>query len=137
MGMIRDTGSHESVWIGRYWLKDRNREGVPFSIWFTVKDGRIQGSTLEPNRFALIEDEQLEANIRGHVNEEELVFLKTYRAFEHEPVLFECELSEDGNSATGQWYFGWPHEWTGPFEMTRSTPAAKEKVDRASTTTSR
>ena len=130
MGMIRDTGSHESVWVGRYWLKDRNREGIPFSIWFTVKDGRLHGSTLEPNRFALISDEQLDANIRGHVNEQELVFLKSYRAFEHEPVLFECELSDDGNTATGQWYFGWPHEWTGPFEMKRSTIAAKEDAGK-------
>lgn len=118
--MRRDSGLLDGVWTGRYWLKDRNREGVPFSIMFKLCHGRIEGSTLEPNRFALISDDQLDASIRGHIIDKEIVFLKSYRAFEHEPVYFEGELSEDGNKAIGNWYFGWPNEWTGPFEMTRS-----------------
>ncbi|MHA7899236.1 MAG: hypothetical protein ACX94B_05180 [Henriciella sp.] len=121
MGMKLDSTSLDGVWAGRFWLKDRNREGVPFSVWFTIKDGRLNGSTLEPNKFALITDEQLDATIRGHVADDEIAFLKSYRAFEHEPVYFEGELSEDRRRVEGQWYFGWPHEWTGPFEMTRST----------------
>ena len=119
MGIETDHFNNDSVWTGRYWLKDQNREGVPFSVWMTVKNGKLSGSTLEPNAFALIKKEELEASIRGHVDENEIVFLKTYSAFEHEPVYFEGELSEDGRSVSGKWYFGWPNEWSGPFEMTR------------------
>lgn len=119
MGIETDHLNNDSVWTGRYWLKDEDREGVPFSVWMTVKNGKLSGSTLEPNAFALIDQEELDASIRGHVADDEVVFLKTYKAFEHEPVYFEGELSEDGRTVVGKWYFGWPNEWSGPFEMTR------------------
>ena len=119
MGIETDHLNNDSVWTGRYWLKDEDREGVPFSVWMTVKNGKLSGSTLEPNAFALIDQEELDASIRGHVADDEVVFLKTYKAFEHEPVYFEGELSEDGRTVIGKWYFGWPNEWSGPFEMTR------------------
>ena len=128
MGMRCDSTDLDGVWVGRYWLKDRNREGVPFSVWFTIKEGRLEGSKLEPNRFALIHDEQLDATVRGHVADQHIEFIKSYRAFEHEPVYFEGELTQDGRRIEGQWYFGWPHEWTGPFEMTRGKV---EKIDEA------
>ena len=73
------------------------------------------GSTLEPNRWALIPDEQFDASIRGHVADREIAFLKSYCAFEHEPVYFEGEISDDGRKIVGTWYFGWPNEWSGPF----------------------
>ena len=109
---------------------DRDREGVPFSIWIQLEGERLQGSTLEPNRFALITDEQLDASIRGHIIGQEIVFLKSYRAFEHEPVYFEGELSKDGKSATGQWYFGWPNEWSGPFEISRQSVPSMSTAGR-------
>lgn len=119
MGIETDHLNNDSVWTGRYWLKDEDRKGVPFSVWMSVKNGKLTGSTLEPNAFALIEQEELDASIRGHIADDEVVFLKTYKAFEHEPVYFEGELSEDGHSVVGKWYFGWPNEWSGPFEMKR------------------
>ena len=117
MGTSRDHMPNGTVWTGQYWLKDRDRESVPFSVWLNVKDGKLTGSTLEPNAFALIQDEELDATIRGHINDEEVVFLKSYRSFEHDPVYFEGELSENGQEVVGKWYFGWPNEWSGPFEM--------------------
>ena len=120
MGIKCSHMHNDTVWTGRYWLKDRGREGVPFSVWLNVKDGKLSGSTLEPNAFALIQNEELDATIRGHITDEEVVFLKSYRSFEHEPVYFEGELSEDGREVVGKWYFGWPNEWSGPFEMKRS-----------------
>lgn len=119
-----DLSQNSAVWTGRYWLNDRDREGVPFSTWMSVIDGKLEGSTLEPNKFVLINHEELDADISGHVADEEIVFLKKYRAFEHEPVYFEGELVDDGRRVVGQWYFGWPNEWTGPFEMTRSAADA-------------
>ena len=110
----------DTVWTGRFWLKDRNRKGVPFSIWMSIVDGKLTGTSLEPNVWALIENEELDATLSGHASDEEVVFLKTYKAFEHEPVYFEGELSEDGREVVGKWYFGWPNEWSGPFEMKRS-----------------
>lgn len=124
--MKTDSTNANGVWMGRYWLKDRDREGVPFSVWFSVSDGRLTGSTLEPNRWALIPDEQLDATIRGHIADQEIAFLKSYRAFEHEPVYFEGEISADGRKIVGKWYFGWPNEWSGPFEMTLSSSETVE-----------
>ena len=120
MGIVRSHNQDHAVWTGRYWLKDRNREGVPFSIWMRVIDGKLTGTSLEPNVWALIDNEELDATLSGHIADEEVVFLKTYTAFEHEPVYFEGELSDDGTKIVGNWYFGWPNEWTGPFEMTCS-----------------
>lgn len=131
MGIEIDTLKKDSVWTGRYWLKDENREGVPFSVWMTVTNGKLTGTTLEPNAFALIDQEELDANIRGHVADGEVVFLKTYKAFEHEPVYFEGELSEDGRSVVGKWYFGWPNEWSGPFKMTRGPANADVLATKA------
>lgn len=124
MGIVRSHNQDHAVWTGRYWLKDQNREGVPFSIWMRVIDGKLTGTSLEPNTWALIDNEELDATLSGHVADEEIVFLKTYTAFEHEPVYFEGELSDDGRRVVGKWYFGWPHEWSGPFEMTCSAADA-------------
>lgn len=132
MGIETDHLKSESVWTGRYWLKDQNREGVPFSVWMTIKNGKLSGSTLEPNAFALIENEELDASIRGHVDANEVVFLKTYKAFEHEPVYFEGELSDDGRRVSGKWYFGWPNEWSGPFEMKRGAAESVVSTFKAS-----
>ena len=128
--MREDSSLYNGVWTGRYWLKDRDRDCGPFSIWIQLEGERLQGSTLEPNRFALITDEQLDASIRGHIIGQEIVFLKSYRAFEHEPVYFEGELSKDGKSATGQWYFGWPNEWSGPFEISRQSVPSMSTAGR-------
>lgn len=124
MGSNSESSDHSTVWTGRQWLADSKADGVPFSAWLTISDGRISGSLLEPNAFVLADCEELEADIRGHVDDTEIVFLKTYRTFVHEPVYFEGELDHTGCKIVGRWYFGWPDEVTGTFEMTRKTQEA-------------
>ena len=55
------------------------------------------------------------------MGDNEVVFLWTYKAFEH-------ELSEDGRSVFGKWYFGWPNEWSGPFEMRGAADVSKPAI---------
>lgn len=128
MGIETDHLKSDSVWTGRFWLKPDDREGVPFSVWMTVKHGKLTGSTLEPNAFDCTEQEELDASIRGHVADDEVVFLKYYKAFEQEPVYFEGELSKDGRKVVGKWYFGWPDEQSGAFEMKRDAADATTSV---------
>lgn len=132
MGIKTDHFHDDSVWTGRYWLDKEDRDGVPFSVWMSIKQGKLTGSTLEPNTFDWVESEELDASIRGHVADDEVVFLKSYNAFEHEPVYFEGELSEDGRKVVGKWYFGWPDEQSGPFEMKRGSADATLSVFKAS-----
>ena len=119
MGIDSDTHALDGVWTGRYWLKSRERPGISCSVWLCVHDGRLAGSSLEPNKIVLRNEEELTADLRGHVQDQEVVFLKTYRTFEHEPIYFEGELQDCGKRIVGHWYFGWPNEWTGPFELSR------------------
>jgi len=76
---------------------------------------------LEPNTFVLDDLEELESELRGHIAETEVVFLKTYRTSVHEPVYFEGEMTDQGRKIIGRWYYGWPDEISGRFEMTRKS----------------
>jgi len=121
MGSNQTSSDHSTVWTGRVWLADGTGEGVPFSAWLTISDGKISGSMLEPNAFVLDDLDELEADIRGHVDETEIVFLKTYRTSVREPVYFEGQMDATGRRIVGRWYFGWPDEVTGVFEMTHKS----------------
>ena len=130
MGSNSESSDHSTVWTGRQWLADGKAEGVPFSAWLSLSEGRITGSWLEPNAFVLDDLEELEADIRGHIDDTEIVFLKTYRTSVHEPVYFEGELDSTGRKIVGRWYFGWPDEVTGTFEMTRRTQGARAEYQQ-------
>lgn len=117
MGIVRNTHALSGVWSGRYWVSETDQEGVQFSAWLMLEDGRLTGSILEPSLFGLVEHTENEASLRGHVTEDEVVFLKTYKGVDHEPGYYEGELSECGQHIIGRWYFGWPDEASGRFEM--------------------
>lgn len=118
MGILRNSQALSGVWSGQYWLGESDPQGVRFSAWMTIEDGRLRGAILEPSLFEFCENRENEATIRGHVADEEVVFLKSYKGIDHEPGYYEGELSECGQQIIGRWYFGWPDEATGRFEMT-------------------
>ncbi|MEM9842712.1 MAG: hypothetical protein AAF767_08680 [Pseudomonadota bacterium] len=105
------------VWSGKYWLEPADHEGVPFSVWLTVDRDRLTGSILEKNIFETCNFPQLESDVRGHVTCDEIVFLKTYRGFDHEPAYYEGTFARGGRQIIGRWYFDWPDEVSGRFEM--------------------
>lgn len=134
MGKEFDFESLSGVWSGRYWLGEGDKDGVCFSAWVTIENGRLRGSTLEPSLFDVCENEENEASIHGHVSEDEVVFLKTYKGVDHEPGYYEGELSDCGRQILGRWYFGWPDEVSGRFSMELKT-AGKNTPAKISTRT--
>ena len=127
MGTGFDSDALSGVWSGHYWLGEDDPNGVHFSAWVNVENGRLQGSILEPSLFEICENKENEATIRGHVSEDEFVFLKSYKGVDHEPAYYEGELSECGQQIIGRWYFGWPDEASGRFSMSLKS-ARKDKV---------
>lgn len=129
MGMNDTPCALSGVWTGRFQREDADNDNAAFSAWLKVANGRISGSTLEPNNLQCTEDNELEAQLRGHLDGSEVVFLKTYQGLDLEPIYCEGVITEEGQKITGKWFYGWPNELSGTFEMTRQ--AAKAKADQA------
>lgn len=126
-----DTREISGVWTGKFQRDDGINPDVPFSAWLTVRAGRLSGSTLEPNTFVEGHGEELDALLRGHIDEQEVVFIKSYNGVNQEPVYFEGEIVDGGNRITGKWYFGWPQEVIGSFEMMRDGETGSVVVGEA------
>ena len=129
MGIECDFGALSGYWSGQYWLGEDDTDGVRFSACLTIENGRLTGSTLEPSLLGLGKNKENEATLRGHVSPEEVIFLKTYKGVDHEPGYYEGELSECGRHILGRWYFGWPDEVSGRFEMTLNTASKTVQGD--------
>lgn len=128
MGIDLDADTENSLWLGHYWLGDH---AIAFSAWITIVKGRLTGTTLEPVIFDCTQDrEDRQAAIRGHATPEEVTFLKQYSGFDHEPAYYEGELSQDGDQIIGRWYFGWPDEASGAFELSLKSARAPAEQDR-------
>lgn len=117
------------VWSGRFIHDDPCQDGAAFSAWLSIASDRITGSTLEPNTFAPGDLEELDALLRGHVHDDEVVLLKTYQGLDQEPVYCEGKITDNGHRIVGRWYFSWPDEISGTFEMSRQI--AKAKADQS------
>lgn len=131
-----DTREASGVWTGMFQRDGNDTPEVPFSAWLTVRAGRLSGSTLEPNTFAEGHGDELDALVRGHIDEKEIVFIKSYNGLDQEPVYFEGEIMDHGNRIAGKWYFGWPDEISGSFEMTRDD-RSKDHTQSATSSASR
>ncbi len=131
MGISDEVCAVSGVWSGRFHHDQDDHESVAFSAWLTISQNRLSGSTLEPNTLTHGNDEELDALLRGHVQDREIVLLKTYRGIDQEPIYCEGELTEDGRRIVGQWYFGWPNEITGTFEMSREIANASAAARRS------
>lgn len=129
MGIEFDSDALSGVWSGHYWLGADDPYGVHFSAWVSVENGRLKGSILEPSFFGLGENTENESTIRGHVSEDEFVFLKSYNGVDHEPAYYEGELSECGRRIIGRWYFGWPDEASGRFSMSLKSASSVKMID--------
>ena len=132
MGIEFDPKALSGIWSGRYWLGENDVVGVQFSAWLTIENGRLQGTTLEPSLFEICENKENTATIRGHVSPDEVVFLKNYDGVDHEPGYYEGELSDCGSKILGRWYFGWPDESSGRFEMTLKSAQVAESTEAPS-----
>ena len=135
MGITYDNSTISGVWSGRFSRENESSEAVAYSAWLTIINGRLSGSILEPNTFAEGMGDELDATLRGRVDGNEVIFLKTYQGIDQEPVYYEGEIVDDGKRIVGRWYFGWPEELTGTFEMSRDglVEASKESsTERAS-----
>ena len=132
MGIELDPKALSGIWSGRYWLGENDVVGVQFSAWLTIENGRLQGTTLEPSLFEICENKENTATIRGHVSPDEVVFLKNYDGVDHEPGYYEGELSDCGSKILGRWYFGWPDESSGRFEMTLKSAQVAESTEAPS-----
>ena len=131
MGIAHKFDALSGYWSGRYWLNETDKTGVRFSAWLSIENDRLTGSTLEPSLFDFSEQKENEATLRGHISPDEVVFLKTYKGVDHEPGYYEGELSACGQHILGRWYFGWPDEVSGRFEMSFKSASTAPSVDRA------
>ena len=119
------------VWSGCFYYDTDGQEGVTFSAWLTLCNGRISGSSLEPNTFLSEDRDELDSKLDGHVDEQEIVFLKTYHGIDQEPVYCEGTICDKGEKISGKWYFNWPNEVTGTFEMERKLAKAPVRQNAA------
>lgn len=119
MGIGYKSCSLDGVWSGCFYFDETAQEGVTFSAWITLTNGRITGSSLEPNTFVDQDRDELEANLSGHLDGEEIIFLKSYHGLDQEPVYCEGSVCPEGEKISGKWYFNWPQEISGTFEMER------------------
>ncbi len=115
------------VWSGCFYYESEGQEGVTFSAWLTLTNGRITGSSLEPNTFVDEDKDELEAILSGHLDGEEIIFLKTYRGLDQEPIYCEGSVCPRGEKIIGKWYFNWPKEIIGTFEMERKLAKASTR----------
>lgn len=135
--MDKNTCGISGVWSGCFWRGPDASDKVLFSAWLHTSDGKLHGSTLEPNALFEHLGDELDASLRGHINKSEIVFLKTYHGVDTEPAYCEGELSDDGKRIVGTWYFGWPDEMSGKFEMSREgTRALSAQTQTESANTS-
>ena len=68
MGIECKSCALNGVWSGQFRHDANDREDAAFSAWLTITDGRVTGSTLEPNTFVqgeLAELELVEAGSTG------------------------------------------------------------------------
>lgn len=126
MGMKHSLCEVSGVWTGRFEYENGAPDSVPFSAWLRAEAGRVTGSMLEPNTFVKDHGDELDSSLRGHIDEVEMVFLKTYHGLDQEPVYCEGKIVDDGTRIIGRWYFGWPDEQSGTFEMKRDALARAE-----------
>ena len=124
MGMECKSRPLNGIWSGCFYYDAAGQEGVTFSAWLSLQNGRISGTSLEPNTFIGQDKEELDANLSGHVDGEEIIFLKTYSGIDQEPVYCEGTVCDQGQKISGKWYFNWPNEITGTFEMERKLAKA-------------
>lgn len=119
MGIEDKPCSLSGVWSGRFHHDLEGRAGAAFSAWLTIASDRLSGSSLEPNTFLRGDVDELDALLSGHICDTEIVFLKTYQGIDQEPVYCEGEITEQGRKIVGKWYYSWPDEQSGTFEMSR------------------
>ena len=124
MGIDYKSRALNGVWSGCFYFDEAAQEGVTFSAWITLSHGRITGSSLEPNTFIDDDKDELEAKLSGHLDGEEIVFLKSYHGVDQEPIYCEGSICPEGEKISGKWYFNWPNEITGTFEMERKLAKA-------------
>lgn len=127
MGIECKSRQLNGVWSGCFYYDETGHEGVTFSVWLSLKNGRVSGSSLEPNTFIEQDKDELDAKLNGHVDGEEIVLLKTYRGIDQEPVYCEGAICDQGRKISGRWYFDWPNEITGTFEMERKLANARAR----------
>lgn len=133
MGMNSENCVMSGMWTGRFYRDQGGSDGVHFSANLTLENGRIAGTVLEPNTFADVQKDDLDATIRGHVHQSHIELLKTYRDLDQEPVYCEGQISDDGQRIVGKWYFDWPNEISGTFEMQRNSAPLKAFQSQAET----
>lgn len=126
-----DTREISGVWTGKLQRDDDESTDISFSAWLNERDGRLSGSTLEPNTFVEGQGDELDAVLRGHIDQQDVVFIKSYNGVDQEPVYFEGEIVDQGRRIIGKWYFGWPDEIVGSFEMSRDGQASGRAASTA------
>jgi len=125
----------DGIWNGIY-TYPIYEEPVPFSAWLQGAGPAISGSSLEPNTFFPIQDETLEAYLKGGAVGPSILLEKTYasRYGIVQPKLFyDGILSADGQQITGSWYFSSREDFTGVFEMERTFDPIRAAIKTSET----
>lgn len=122
------TDSLSGLWSGRYWYMTPALHipaTVPFSAVILDVDGKISGTTLEPNSFVQNDFAELTAVIDGERDGEWIDFLKVYDPLPevHQyPIDYAGEVDEDLTRIIGGWTINFDlDEERGGFELVRVT----------------
>ncbi|MBF9031260.1 hypothetical protein HKCCE3408_12730 [Rhodobacterales bacterium HKCCE3408] len=122
-------GDLTGFWIGRY-AYDHGGPPVPMEIEMIEIEGRISGSSREPNTFRPSMGTELFAEITGSRNESMLAFTKRYTGFEQggHPY-YSGAVNGDGTRIEGRWGFPGHDGWGGTFRLSRK-PQARARAEQ-------
>lgn len=117
--MSRDRLDMTGLWHGTFVYPAFAGPTTPFVANIVETDGRLAGTTMEPNLISGLpgEEGELEAAIAGTRQARAVDFIKTYDGkVVDNSVDYVGQLSGDGRTVTGVWSY---EAWDGTFEMHR------------------
>lgn len=106
------------TWTGMYFFQD-GRPPVRLTVTLSqsATNAGVWGHSVEPNTFNK-KGGELKANLRGHLVENYISFIKTYdgsNGYSHS-VLYSGTVSANGNTISGKWSL---KKLVGNFELSR------------------
>ena len=126
-------------WTGVYfyphdhpWNANDTLPATPFTAELSDIDGKVTGSTVEPDMLGPRGAPPIPATLKGAHHRGQLVFTKFPRGGgQTHTIDYEGAISEDGDTIEGRWVI--PGAWSGTFRMSRRDVAAKLEAEQATT----
>lgn len=116
-------------WKGTYSYEEKKRPSVHFAVTWKQSGKKISGKILEPNTFGDNGFSQLRAKLKGEINNNEVVFKKTYdgTAGVSHSVEYRGQFNAEKNQISGRWQI---KDVSGPFVMEKAPVLGKNQAKK-------